>query len=305
MNVRFSLHSGFGFYSEHRYCQRSVVGRPISSRMNSSVAIRAKRNDVPRIVGATIGHSSNVMRFQVWNSIRTKKGGRGFAPFAIAHSSGNDIVTNISTAFENSSRHLRFAWAVFRRLHGLFAHCCEIRRRHSDCRRDLFNDLDNASDGPQLKDDGVSDIVFTIWRAFDVVRVIDKLILKSEAGFCFGKKKQALTVNGVVRYCFVAGANGHVADLAFAKVFKHTIRTPSVSIAVFKAFLAGNDNDQSMLGRRDDAALLLAPIRCVNVFAPIVNTAALKAPTHGISPTTYTPIGPFHFDREFTMGAAA
>lgn len=305
MNVLSPLDLILGFYREHPSSQCGVVMGAISARMNAPVAVRTKRDHVPRIVGAAICHSSNVMRFQIWNAIRPQKWGRGFATLTITHRSGNDVVTNISAALENSSRLLCFTWAVLGGLHCLFAKCRKIRRRCANRRRNRFNDFNQASDRPQLKDNGVAEIVFTIWCAFDVVRVIDKLVLKSQAGLCLGEKKQALTVNRVVRNSLVAGTNGHVADLAFAEVFKHSIGTPPVSIAVFKAFFARNDNNQSMLGRRDDPALLLPPERRVNVSTPIINTAALKAPTHRIPQTKYAPIEPFHLDQRFSMGVAA
>ena len=49
----------------------------------------------------------------------------------------------------------------------------------------------------------------------------------------------------------------HVTDLAFSKIFEDTIITGAVSIAVFKTFLAGDDDHERVLRWRNNSALLL------------------------------------------------
>jgi hypothetical protein len=48
-------------------------------------------------------------------------------------------------------------------------------------------------------------------------------------------------------YCEVASVKRHVADLAFSKIFKHAVIASSIGIAVFKTFLAGDDDYERVL----------------------------------------------------------
>ena len=78
----------------------------------------------------------------------------------------------------------------------------------------------------------------------------------------------------------IATLHYHVADLALAEVLKCAVRTESICVTVFETFLAGNDHHQRVLSGGDNATLLLASKLGMDVGAPIVNSANLKAPTH-------------------------
>ena len=81
----------------------------------------------------------------------------------------------------------------------------------------------------------------------------------------------------------IASAQAHVADLALTEIFEHAIIAVTIRVPVFEALFTCNDNDQRMVRRRYDAALLLAAEACVNVKPPIVDTTNLKSPGHNSS----------------------
>jgi hypothetical protein len=83
-------------------------------------------------------------------------------------------------------------------------------------------------------------------------------------------------------YCEVASLKHHVADLAFSKILKHAVIASPISVAVFKPFLAGDNNHERALRWGDNATLLLAAEFDVDVRSAIIDFSFLEAPAHAV-----------------------
>jgi hypothetical protein len=68
--------------------------------------------------------------------------------------------------------------------------------------------------------------------------------------------------------------------LALAKIFECPIGSLPVGITMRKALFASNDDDERILRRCDNSALLLATEFSVDVSSPIVDFAFFKTPAH-------------------------
>ncbi|ERI13544.1 hypothetical protein O206_08775 [Ochrobactrum sp. EGD-AQ16] len=88
----------------------------------------------------------------------------------------------------------------------------------------------------------------------------------------------------MVANCFIAADHFHVADLTFTIIVKTSIGQVLVFIAVMTASLAGDDNYNVMVGRSNDATLLLASKLTMNVVSPVIVSAYDKAPSHAYPP---------------------
>jgi hypothetical protein len=194
--------------------------------------------------------------------------------------SRHNIVSDISTALKNCRRRFGLAWAFLGCSEGTFAQFLKLCIRGGRLGIQFFNDFRNAVYRTELKNNGVSQVAFTVRRLLDVVAFVDHLIFEPEALLRLLEEQKALAVERVVCDRGVAFLHCHWANLAFAEIFKGTIRTQPVGVSMLQAFFAGDDNDQCMFGGRNDATLLLATKSCVYFPAPVVNPPALKSPAH-------------------------
>ncbi|MBB3234408.1 hypothetical protein FHS20_001248 [Phyllobacterium endophyticum] len=290
---------------KHGRCEFDVEVEAISPGMHAPVAVWAKGYHVPRIVRAAICHPANVMWLEVRNPIRPQERGRAFASLAGAFCSRDYVITDVPAAFEYGRRCFRLAWTFLGGGNCLFSKLLKFDRSSFSGGRFFLHYLDNTGNRPQLEHHSVAKIFFPIGSAFDVMGFVDEFVFKSQASFGFGKKKQAFTLDRMFSNCLVAGSHRHVANLTFSEVFKYPFGLPTIGVSVFCPFFAGNDDNQGMQRGRDDAALLLTAKTRMNVFAPIVNPTALKAPTHRFPPDVFAPHGQFHFAGDLSMGEAA
>lgn len=78
----------------------------------------------------------------------------------------------------------------------------------------------------------------------------------------------------------ITGAQPHVPDLTFAEILKHAVSSAPIRVSVLKALLASDDDNQWVVRRCDDPALLLSTKARVDVSPSIISTANLEPPTY-------------------------
>ena len=293
------------FNSAHLFSKRRIVSAAICARMNAAVTIGAERNYVSRIVRAAVRQTSNMMRLEIWHPASSQKRGRGSAPFTVPLGSCYDVIANMAATLKNARGGLGFAGAFFCGRHRQGSKSRKIGFCRGSLGRNVFHDLCDVLDRPQFENNRLAQIALAIRRLLNMVRFVDELAFKTQTGLFLFEEEEAFPVGRMVRDRFIAGSQRHVADLAFAEVFEHSVSPCPVGIPVFKPFLAGNDNHKVVLCRRDDPALLLAPKARVNIPSAIVNLPALKAPAHALPLTFSTLARQSHGATEFSTGEAA
>ena len=83
------------------------------------------------------------------------------------------------------------------------------------------------------------------------------------------KQVDLLAILEVVPHSLVAPDELHISTLAFAGVEEDPVVSPAVGIAVSFALLAGEDEDEILVGGRGDATLGLAAMLVVEVTTTI------------------------------------
>ena len=268
--------NSLGLNGLHARQEFAIVRRAVGSRVNSAMAIRAKRYHKARIVRAAVGEAANVVRLEIGHAIAAPEWSRLAAPLALAFSARNNIVANVAAALEHGGSRLRFARSCVGCGESALAQFAQVRRR----RRHLFDLLDHGGDWPQLEHDGVAHVSEAIRRFFDVVPLVEVLVLKSKAARRLLEEQKASTVARVVRNCGVPTLHGHVPDLALAEILKNAVGPEPIRVPVGQTFFARDNDYERVFGRRDDPALLLSAKLGVNVSSSVVDPAPLETPSH-------------------------
>lgn len=265
-----------GLNGLHASQEFAVVRRAVGTRVNSAMAIRAKRDHKARVVRTAVSKTPNVVRLEIGHAIDAKEGSRLATPLAMSFGTRNNIVAHVATAFEHGCSRLRFARSGVGGGESALAQLAEVRRRW----RHFVNLLDHSGDAPQLEHDGVAQISKTIRRLFDVVRLIDVLVFEPKTVRVLPEEQKARTIGRVGDDGRVASLHRHGTDLALSKVFKYPVGPKAVSVSMRQAFFAGDYDNQLVLGRRNNAALLLPAEACVDIGPSVIDPAPLETPRH-------------------------
>ncbi len=82
----------------------------------------------------------------------------------------------------------------------------------------------------------------------------------------------------MITHCLVAPDELHISTLTLSGVEEDPVVSPAVGISVLFALVAGEDEDEILVGRRADATLRLAAVLVVEV----TTTIELTLDEHGI-----------------------
>lgn len=259
----------------HSLKQLSVELLAINSGMHATVAIRAKSDDIAWIVRAAVAQTANVVRLQVRSAISANKRRRRFATLAMTFRSRDNVGVNNLASLINVHRCSLLTRLHDRRREGSFSQLMQTIGRCFDiCKCVFLKHLKRT----KFEDDRLTRVSIAIGRRLKVVAGIDHWTFEFQTFPLLLEKKQIATFLPVLQDRFVACAKGHVTFLSLAEVVKRTIGITAVRVAVRKSGLASDDEDHRMLGRRDDAALLLSPKSRMNVLSSIVDTPTFKTP---------------------------
>ncbi len=286
--------------SGHRRKQVGIVGLAINAVVNTPVAIWTKRNDEVRIVWSAVTHTSDMVRLKVRRAIGADEWGRASAALTIASGAGHHIISHVFAAFEYRSRGSALADLGARCAHGSGAKCGKVCRR---CGSRGGSSILDALEWLELKHIGVSLIAVSVGRSHCTMCLIDIFVEKPQPIFGLAKQKQALAIRRMIADGNVALDHLHVANLAFAKIFKSSVFPELIGIAVSQTFGAGDDDDEWMPDRRDDAALLLAAESSVNVSAPIIDPVPFEAKRHPALSSSNSNLLDFHSYRRANPSA--
>lgn len=269
-----------GLYNFHLLKKRPVVVGAVASGMYASMAIRAKRYHVTRVVRSTVRKAANMVRLKVGDSIWS--GERRVVPAALAFAqrSSDDIVSHIPTSFEDAGGHLILGGLLHRSreraLSEIIKRLCCLRRSDGHA----FNMFEHRFNWTKDEHDGIADIFKPVGSADDLVILVDHLTVKAQTGLQLCEEQEAFPTHRVARNAQVTFIHLHVANLAFAEVLETSVDGPFVVISVFEAFFAGDYYDQVVLRRRNNAALLLSSERRMDAGSPVVDAALFKSPRH-------------------------
>lgn len=251
----------------------------IRPMMSTAVTIWAKANHKERVVGPAVAQAAYVVNFQEWSAGRRIKWRELATVLALPLRSSMDIVAHSFAALKDGGgSYFGFFRCIFGRINRTFTKRRKWRALGFDGKlREGFN---NGFKWAQLKDDGFALTAHRIRRRSLKHAFNDVLAFKAKPGRRLSKQQQIFSVFGVLSDGLVTTQHDHIADLAFAKVFKYTVRAQAIFVSVLPAFLASHDNDQIVILWRDDASLLLASKPSVNVLAAMVCPANFKTPGH-------------------------
>jgi hypothetical protein len=265
-----------GFDRLHPFEELIIVGAPIYSRMNPAVAVRAKRNHETWVVRTSIAQAANVVRLQIRSAIWPKKRRWCSASFAMTHASSDHVVADASAALNDRHRNNPPTRGQVRSLKSFILKLPQGRRHWLLVFEFFVHVLDRA----KLEDYRLAVVAFPIRGRLIMMGFVDILPVKCQAHFSFAKQQEGAPVGRVIGDCCIASQHLHIANLAFAEVFKRAIRSTPISIAVGQSFFPSDDYHQLVLRWRYDPTLLLAAEPRVNVGTPVVDASALESPSH-------------------------
>jgi hypothetical protein len=123
-----------------------------------------------------------------------------------------------------------------------------------------------------VKNDGVAPhAVFVGSRLFGVTSTGEYAEETDGAAFAKGLKEiEVLSVCQMIPNGFVATIESHVAELAFAKKSKDSVRIPAVIVSVVSATLTAEEENGRNVEGGANASLLLSPEGNVDVPASVV-----------------------------------
>ena len=124
-------------------------------------------------------------------------------------------------------------------------------------------------DRGQFKNNGPACVPVKIWSYLEVKPRADHLadISDPASSLAVREKVDFLAIFEVITNCLVAADELHVSVLTFSGVEENPVVSPAVGIAVLFALVAGENEDEILVGGRADATLRLAAVLVVEVAA--------------------------------------
>jgi hypothetical protein len=265
----------------HALEQPSVVGHPIASEVNSSVARRTQRDHEARIVWSPVAEPSDVVRLQIRHAIRSDKGSRLLASFAVAVGARHHVVPHVSAPLHNCD--LRAAPAG---LHLGCRECSASERREINFLIDgeLIDSFADSFKVAKLKNDRLSCRAFSIGRGLAMKAGTNERALKAQSRLHLGEQQQIPSISRVVRDRSVAAKQLHVSYLTFAEVFEGAVGQPSIRVTMRQSLFTRDDDHKWEASRGYNPALLLPAEPRVDVAASVVDATSFKSPRHSYLP---------------------
>lgn len=269
------------FLQQHR-----VILFGVAPEVSPLMAVGAKSDHGPGIVGATVTEPQNVMRFEIWHSSRSDERRIFLALFTLSLGASQDVILNISTALEDGSR--------CRALLGLLnAGCISFSPQliKAIVGRDYitFEVLNNLSKRDQVKNDCVSHLAIRVTGASYFVTFADHFTPEGKSPSPFAAEdKQAFPIGGVVEDGAIATLHLHVSDAPHSEIINGTVRVPLVIVPVLQSSIAGDQKNHGVAARGNDAWSGLAAEALVNINFSIVNFTDFKSPRHPPNPPLFS-----------------
>lgn len=265
----------------HHAHELSVVICPIDACVYATMAGWTEAYNEPRVVRAAIAHSANVMGFEVWGQVSSDEWCRIVATFAVSLRSVKDVAFHIGAALKDISGSSRPWRANASCLVGSVAEVNSVYGLRLFLRVEFgFRLFLNGVEEAQLENDGGAHVSIFVGCLLNSMVLIDHFPLEPQWAAVILEEKQTFALGRVVANGSVSFPHAHWANLSLAIVVENAVISQDICVAVCQPLFATYDNDQWVVGRRDDAVALLAIKSIVYVRAPIVDAADLKSPSH-------------------------
>lgn len=266
-----------GLELRHSRSQLSIVRRPVDAKMHAPMAIRAQRYDVRGVVRAAVAHSANVVWLEICRAVRPLKGSSLTTAFAGAICTREDIGSDVSASVKDVAHGLRRSKHRLRRLES----SCPQRGEIAIVFILVVDDGRDAIERAQLENERVAKCSCAVSLLLNAVTRANVLAFEAQHTIIgFRKEQQALARGGMLGDGSVALIHYHGAVATFADILENSIVPLYVDISVVEPLLTRDQDDERVLGRCDDAALLLPAVGRVNVSTTIVSPVSLKRPRH-------------------------
>ncbi len=256
----------------------------INTMMDPSMAGRTDAGDIPGIVRSTVAHPADVVRLQVWLTIRAKEWSCLPAALADPSSPGKHIATDRLAALVDAPAGAfgRLLVAGVRSGHGSESESSQIEPALSLICIGLRRlGLGDRLDRHQVEDDRAPHVPEAVRRRFSGGILADELTKEAQQprSIFLLEEEQVFAICDVVSDRFITISKGHIAYLTFTEVAKYlAILSPAIFITMLKATFAGDGEDDRILRWHDDSALALTTVGLVKVTPTVVSAAADEVP---------------------------
>lgn len=259
-----------------------VSDRSVISVVRTPVAVGAKADHEPRIVGTAIGHAPDVMHLKERLAIGSEEGGRLAAILTPAFRTCQHVPANGPASLKDVASLLALFGARCRS-----RECLGTKISNVPCNWFIViqGRFDHCLKRSKFEDDSVTHRFLSVGRPLDMVALADVDAFETQALLVFREEQQVFSVLSVIDDTGISANELHVPDLTFAKILENTIWPLPIGIAVLSALCAGYDHNELMCGGCNDPALLLPPKARVDVLPPIIRAADFKSPAQAFSPS--------------------
>lgn len=268
-----------GFKLRHARLQLGIVCRTIDPEVHAPMAIRTQRYDVRRVIWAAVAHAAKMVGLEVCGAIWSAERSFLLTAFTIITSARQDIASYVAASSDYASQCIVSRQVTICRSDCSVPKFCKI-----GIRQFLFIYFDYriySVQWTQLKRESIAFCVVRIAAPLHAKARTNPVAFESEHTLPeLSEKQEIFAVARMISDRGIALVHGHVAGLPLANVFEDPILTKGVHVSVLATNLAGDEDDNWISRRCDDAALLLTAVGRMNVFAPVVNPSSFEWPLH-------------------------